>query len=143
LRDDVRVAAVYGERFPDEFGGLYLEGESLVVLFTRHVELHERALRNEVGHPDSLRVHQASRTWEEVVTSNRDVGLVLLGDGPISGVTNVGIVVLDGQFVVMVGVTMDDPAVADQVRAAVSPNPVVVEPRGRPRLAFLPELNGD
>lgn len=125
---DPDVIARYGEHEPT-FGGLYLEGDAVVVLFTADLDVHRERLRSLVRAPDRLRVERAERPYSAVEAAARRVsGALLSGDRPFPHVTGSGIGVVNGRFAIVVGVLDLDDARAAAIRQAVAPGEIVLEP---------------
>lgn len=115
------------------FGGVFRDGEDLVVLFTENVEEHNAAVRRIVDEPERLVIRAASRTLVEVQDARTRVSDRLFGGAGFDEVSTVGIAVQEGQFVVEVGIDPYNETQAERVRAAVHPDQVEVRARPRPR----------
>jgi hypothetical protein len=131
--DDANAVDAYCQTQPD-FGGVYYDGDQLVVLFTGDLDRHGQDLATVLDHPDQARVAQTTRTWAEVEDTNRTVQARLLTEpAPIAGVTSVGIGLSDGAFVIEVGVDQLDDAIIAAVHAAAAPHTTHIRQEGRPR----------
>lgn len=129
---DIDAVTAYAADQPG-FGGTYIDGDRLVVLFTDNVGRHKSALRAIVDHPEYLVVRGASRTLAEVRAAAERVTNRLLHGGAAPDVSSVGVAVHDGEFAVEIGLDPHSDERAAQVRAAAAPDPVVVRPQPRPR----------
>jgi hypothetical protein len=122
---------------PAEFGGVFFEGPVLVALFTDGLERHLAALRDLLHEPELLSVRLAARPWSEVQHSKDAVAQALLHPRRHPAVWTVGIMVVDGQFAVSVGISPYGARIAREVREAVAPHAIVVQRRGPVRPRYL------
>ncbi|MGH3095764.1 MAG: hypothetical protein ACRDMV_07150 [Streptosporangiales bacterium] len=129
---DTDAATAYAATQPG-FGGTYIDGDVLVVLFTEDVKRHEHALRTVVEHPEHLVVRATSRTVADVRESAARVRHRVLGSGDATDVSSVSVAVHAGEFVVEVGLDPHTDEREEQVRDAARPDPVVVRPQPHPR----------
>jgi hypothetical protein len=127
-RDDAAIVHEYGE-LDTSFGGLYVEGDSLVALFTADIDMHSEHLYPLVAASDQLVVRLAARTWKEVIDANDRVASILFRSQIAAGVTGAGIGLRDGQFVVCVSIDPYTEVLAQRVRDMVFPDLVDVEQR--------------
>lgn len=116
------------------FGGVFYDGNELVVLFTEKVDEQQDSIRGIVDEPGRLVVRAASRTFVEVQSAKARISNRLIGREEFDGVSTVGIAVHEGQFVVEVGIDPYNEAEAERIRAAVHPDEIEVRPQTRPRL---------
>jgi hypothetical protein len=128
-------SAVYDYASPrHEFGGLFHDGDVLVVLFTADLDRHEQAIRALSAEPDLIRVLPASRSWTEVTAANELIQSRLLGAAAHPAVTTVGIVVQDGQFAIGVGIWPHTAEIVAEIERLCAPEAVEVRAQDRPRL---------
>lgn len=120
----------YGARFPQHFGGVYMEAATFVVLFTQDMTMHEGALRQLVTDPGQILVRHGTRSWRAVERSKHEVAQLLLDPERRLGVTTVGIGVREEQFAVMVGIDPYDEKTASEIERLVQPHAVVVRQQG-------------
>lgn len=126
--DDLEVVMRYGERVPQAYGGTFVDGHVVVVLFIEDVARHASVLRDLVSQPDRIRVEPTSRTWHDVLAAKEEVSRELLA-APSFGVNSVGIGRRGHQFVILVGVHPYTPQRAGAIQKAVGHHPVVIEPQ--------------
>jgi hypothetical protein len=104
--EDSALTATYGESVPLEYGGLYVDGDTLVVLFTRNLALHRSELEQRVKNVGRLRVVQSSRTEGEATAEIASIAEQLIRDPAtkLDFVTGVGMSIRQGQWVTVVGI---------------------------------------
>jgi hypothetical protein len=132
-QQDAEPAIRYGEEAPDEYGGVYFEGVTLIVLFTNNLETHRAELERRVNAPSLLDVRCADRTFVEA-EREKDLIVQRLMKNPstkLDFVTGVGITLRDRQWVTSVGVESSIETSIRAVRDAVAPTEVVIEETGR------------
>ena len=121
----------YGASVPDQFGGLFIEHGTFVVLFTTDLDRHVAALRDRLSGQRGWRVEHGDRTWQEVEQANAAVQHILWDTRQHPDVNMIGISMRDGQFVIAVGIHPHTSDRADELQHITRPYPVVVE-RGGP-----------
>lgn len=119
-----------------DYGGMYHDGDLLVVLFTGNLSQHEAALRVRLAQPDRVAVLPASRTQADLVAANERLQRLLMArDGDAPEVHGVGIGHDRSGFAIVVSVDPYSTEVARRIEVLAAPEPVVV--RHRPRATFL------
>lgn len=116
----------YGRAHAD-FGGVYVDGAALVVMFTGNLDQHRLELEPLLRHPEWLRMELADRPYAAVEASNFRVQRLLMLDGrPYPDVVGIGIGMEAGQLVIHVQAENLTDELAAAIREAVAPDEVVV-----------------
>jgi hypothetical protein len=118
---DVERIREYGGTVPAEFGGVFVEMGTTVVLFTQHLDAHRTALDALLATPGLVEVRPARRTWRDLEAAQQRVVGLLITPHRHPAIYGVGLSLEEGQFVVMVIVDVGQPEAADQVRALCDP----------------------
>lgn len=129
--EDGQTIRGYGADHPDEFGGVYVEGETLVALFIGRPEWHLAELRPHLRYPVRVRTGETDRTWAEVLAANARIRHRLLGAAGFAAVHSVGIIEVDGRFEIQVGVEPLDAGIEGAIEDAVKPDLVFIRGEGR------------
>jgi hypothetical protein len=126
--NDSNIAHDYALDLP-EYGGIFHDGDLLVVLMTANLAQHERELRRLVTEPDKIEVRPAARPWAAVSAGAERLSTQLPDADAAIDVTGVGIGVHDGEFIVTVGINPYSDRAAETIRMLASPEPVFIKPQ--------------
>ena len=118
-------AGEYGATRPDEFAGVFTDGPKLVVLFTGNLAEHRSELAKVIDPRQPFRVVLADRTWLSIDASRVKVTERLLTGSRHPSVQGVGLTVRDGQYVVYVQASGDEP-VREELIELAAPDPIEI-----------------
>lgn len=122
------AVALHAESQPG-FGGIFVDGGKMVVLFTDELDQHRRELRRLLPRRARVAVRQCNRTYADMECIQERVGRHLFGrDDP--HVTEIGLDLHGDDVAVVVTVYPYSDAAAQRSRELASPDSIVIVPGG-------------
>lgn len=128
--NDVATARAYGRSVPNEFGGVHLSGDLLLVLFTDRVSFHAQEIARRVKRADRMLVRPCALSWRDLSASMLQVKARLAPHADL-GVREIGFGLRRGVLVVRIQLRTVTPEIVRQLREAVEPEEIYIDPIGR------------